>query len=89
MYSLGVVLFELWHPFSTAMERHVVLSELKHKRFPPAWIAKFPQQENLVRRLMSENPSDRPTAEVVIEHLLPPRMEDKWLKGKDFCLNYF
>ncbi|KAJ0093674.1 hypothetical protein Patl1_26367 [Pistacia atlantica] len=34
MYSLGVVFFELWHPFVTAMERHIVLSDLKLKGDP-------------------------------------------------------
>ncbi|KAJ4723442.1 eIF-2-alpha kinase GCN2 [Melia azedarach] len=37
MYSLGVVFFELWHSFGTAMERRVVLSDLKQKgELPPA-----------------------------------------------------
>ncbi|KAJ1387859.1 Protein kinase domain [Sesbania bispinosa] len=63
MYSLGVVFFELWHPFGTAMERHVVLSDLKLKgELPPTWVAEFPEQESLLRRLMSPGPSDRPSA---------------------------
>ncbi|KAK9725109.1 hypothetical protein RND81_05G123100 [Saponaria officinalis] len=76
MYSLGVVFFELWHPFGTAMERHVVLSELKQKgELPPAWIAEFPEQALLLRRLMSPSPSDRPSATELLQHAFPPRME--------------
>lgn len=80
MYSLGVIFFELWHPFGTAMERHVVLSDLKQKGLlPPSWVAKFPRQLALLQRLMSLSPSDRPSAAELLQHELPPRMEDEWL----------
>eukprot|EP00268_Persea_americana_P003306 TRINITY_DN10996_c0_g1_i6.p1 TRINITY_DN10996_c0_g1~~TRINITY_DN10996_c0_g1_i6.p1 ORF type:complete len:1275 (-),score=277.01 TRINITY_DN10996_c0_g1_i6:717-4541(-) len=80
MFSLGVVFFELWHPFSTAMERHIILSDLKQKgALPPAWVAKYPEQSALLRRLMSPSPSDRPSATELLQNALPPRMEDEWL----------
>lgn len=76
MYSLGVVFFELWHPFRTAMERHVVLSDLKHKgELPATWVAEFPEQASLVRSLMSSSPSIRPSASELLQHAFPPRME--------------
>lgn len=76
MYSLGVVFFELWHPFVTAMERHIVLSDLKQKgELPPAWIAEFPEQASLLQRLMSPSPSDRPSATELLQNAFPPRME--------------
>ena len=38
LYSLGVIAFELWHPFSTVMERVAVLRELVEKgTMPPGW----------------------------------------------------
>ncbi|TKW05167.1 hypothetical protein SEVIR_7G157200v4 [Setaria viridis] len=80
MYSLGVIFFELWHPFATAMERHLVLSDLKQKGdLPKSWAAQFPGQLNLLRRLLSSSPSDRPSAVEVLQSELPPRMEDEWL----------
>ncbi|KAK7312406.1 hypothetical protein VNO77_36234 [Canavalia gladiata] len=80
MYSLGVVFLELWHPFGTAMERHVVLSDLKLKgELPPAWIAEFPEQESLLQRLMSPRPSDRPSATELLQNAFPPRMESELL----------
>lgn len=85
MYSLGVVFFELWHPFATAMERHIILSDLKQKgTLPSAWVAKFPKQSAILKRLMSPSPSDRPSATELLQYDLPPRMEDEWLKGKTF-----
>ncbi|KAL8139636.1 hypothetical protein V2J09_005657 [Rumex salicifolius] len=85
MYSLGIVFFELWHPFGTAMERHVVLSDLKQKKeLPVAWMAEFPEQATLLRRLMAPSPSDRPSATELIQNAFPPRMEyqllDKFLR---------
>jgi serine/threonine protein kinase len=83
MYSLGVVFFELWHPFGTAMERHVVLSDLKQKaKFPPSWVAEFPEQESLLRQLMSPGPSDRPSATELLQNAFPPRMESELVDGK-------
>ncbi|KAK6776172.1 hypothetical protein RDI58_027173 [Solanum bulbocastanum] len=80
MYSLGVVFFELWHPFDTAMERHIVLSDLKQKgEVPPAWAAEFPEQASLLRRLMSPSPSDRPSADELLQNAFPPRMEYEML----------
>lgn len=87
MYSLGVIFFELWHPFETAMERCIVLSDLKLKRFvPSAWAAQFPKEAALLQRLMSPNPSDRPSATELLQHELPPRLEDEWLNGEFILL---
>ncbi|TYJ14958.1 hypothetical protein E1A91_A10G152900v1 [Gossypium mustelinum] len=76
MYSLGVVFFELWHPFGTAMERHIILSDLKLKgELPSEWVAEFPEQASLLRCLMSQSPSDRPSAMELLQNAFPPRME--------------
>ncbi|KAL4290262.1 hypothetical protein GQ457_14G000440 [Hibiscus cannabinus] len=76
MYSIGVVFFELWHPFGTAMERHIILSDLKLKgELPSAWIAEFPEQASLLRCLMSQSPSDRPSAMELLQNVFPPQME--------------
>ncbi|KAG0460272.1 hypothetical protein HPP92_023400 [Vanilla planifolia] len=80
MYSLGGVFFELWHPFATVMERHVILSDLKQKGvFPSSWVSKFPKQSAILQRLMSQSPADRPSAIELLQHDLPPRMEDELL----------
>ncbi|XP_024012818.1 eIF-2-alpha kinase GCN2 isoform X2 [Eutrema salsugineum] len=80
MYSLGVVFFELWHPFGTAMERHIILTNLKLKgELPVNWVNEFPEQASLLRRLLSQNPSDRPSATELLQHAFPPRMESEIL----------
>lgn len=83
MYSLGIVFFELWHPFATAMERHLVLSDLKQKgELPTVWVAEFSEQASLLRRLMSQSPSERPSASELLQHAFPPRMEYQLLDSK-------
>ena len=43
LYSLGVIAFELWHPFATGMERAIVLRQLVEKgSMPPGWEAMHP-----------------------------------------------
>ncbi|CAI0541132.1 unnamed protein product [Linum tenue] len=82
MYSLGIVFFELWHPFGTSMERHIVLSDLKQKGdFPRPWVTRFPEQSSLLMRLISPIPSDRPSATDLLKHAFPPRMESELLDG--------
>ena len=82
-YSLGVVFFELWHPFGTAMERHIVLSDLKQKgELPAAWVTEFPEQASLLRRLLSPIPADRPSAMELLQDAFPPRMEYELLDSK-------
>jgi translation initiation factor 2-alpha kinase 4 len=50
LYSLGVVVFEMWHPFSTAMERAVLLRELREAgKLPAAWEAAHSQVARLIR----------------------------------------
>lgn len=83
MYSLGVVLFEMWYPFGTSMERYVVLNDLKQKGvLPSSWATEFVQQCGLVKWLMAPDPSHRPSAvQVLRSEFLPPRMEDESLNG--------
>lgn len=83
MYSLGIVFLELWHPFSTGMERHIVLSDLKKKgEIPLDWVSEFPEQASLLRRMMSSSPSDRPSATELLQNAFPPRMESELLDSK-------
>lgn len=63
MYSLGVVLFELYHPFGSQSERHLVLKDLTEKKeLPSKWESDFRGKASLLRRLLSTSPSDRPSA---------------------------
>ena len=44
VFSLGIVALELWHPFSTGMERVALLQDLQeHGRLPADWAATNPK----------------------------------------------
>lgn len=70
MYSLGVVLFELFTTPVTDMERVRTISSLR-EREPgclDAVAAKFPVIADLISRLTSALPDERPGAEELLEH---------------------
>jgi len=70
MYSLGVVLFELFTTPVTDMERVRTISSLR-EREPgclDAVAAKFPVIADLISRLTSALPDERPGADELLEH---------------------
>ncbi|KAF7458694.1 eukaryotic initiation factor 2alpha kinase 1 [Cryptosporidium felis] len=63
MFSLGVILFEMYHPsFNTSMERVQILSELtKNCAFPLN--CDIPKKvRTLIKSLLNPNPEERPTS---------------------------
>jgi translation initiation factor 2-alpha kinase 4 len=69
IYSLGVVLVELFHsPFGTGMERAKVLGDLmgnvdgQEPIFPPEWTVQHPVAHDLARRMLQPDPKDRPSS---------------------------
>lgn len=61
IYSLGLILFELFATFNTEMERIDTLKGLRSNYFPDDFQEKFKDEFNLLRLMLSQNPSDRPT----------------------------
>ncbi|NXP91078.1 E2AK1 kinase, partial [Passerina amoena] len=62
MYSLGVVLLELFQPFGTEMERTEVLTHLRTGQIPHTFYKKWPTQAKYVKLLTSARATERPTA---------------------------
>ncbi|XP_062999129.1 eukaryotic translation initiation factor 2-alpha kinase 1 isoform X2 [Elgaria multicarinata webbii] len=67
MYSLGVILFELFQPFGTEMERTEVLTGLRNSHIPLSFSRKWPIQAKYVKLLTSIESSLRPTASQLLE----------------------
>ncbi|XP_053131934.1 eukaryotic translation initiation factor 2-alpha kinase 1 isoform X2 [Hemicordylus capensis] len=67
MYSLGVVLLELFQPFGTEMERTDVLMGLRNGHIPLSFSRKWPKQTKYVKLLTSKVSSYRPTASQLLE----------------------
>lgn len=80
VYSLGIIFFELWHPFRSPFERIEQISKLKEGTVPGRFAESHPRQWRLITQMMKKNVFDRPTATSVLQSdLLPPRMEDDFL----------
>ncbi|KFQ59028.1 Eukaryotic translation initiation factor 2-alpha kinase 1, partial [Pelecanus crispus] len=62
MYSMGVILLELFQPFGTEMERTEVLTCLRNGQIPHTFYKKWPTQAKYVKLLTSQRSTERPTA---------------------------
>ncbi|NXJ67361.1 E2AK1 kinase, partial [Rostratula benghalensis] len=62
MYSVGVILLELFQPFGTEMERTEVLTQLRNGQIPHTFYKKWPVQAKYVKLLTSQRSTERPTA---------------------------
>ncbi|XP_056392009.1 eukaryotic translation initiation factor 2-alpha kinase 1 [Hyla sarda] len=67
MYSVGVILLELFHPFGTEMERNDVLRSLSSGIIPELFEAHWPVQSKYVSLLTSADCSRRPSADVMLK----------------------
>jgi serine/threonine protein kinase len=64
IYSLGIIMYEVLSGFRTEMEKCKAISDLRrHKVFQEVFEKKFPREAELIRRMVSNRLSDRPTAE--------------------------
>ena len=76
IYSLGVVLVEIFSRFSTGMERVSVLSDLR-KGFLKVDVLPVVEARNLALRMTDKDKSLRPTCEVILNELVVHRL---WAK---------
>lgn len=74
VYSLGIVFFEMLHPpFATMSERAHVLSRVRTGVLDGEVSRTFPREVNLIKRMVSKHPRERPTVPELIFTI------DKWL----------
>ena len=83
IFSLGIVVFELWNSFDTEMERFVTLKELREKSKLPEHFAKaHPEVGQFVAWLLNADPAARPTAlEALRSELVPATIADDQLEN--------
>ena len=62
MYSLGIVLFELYHPFRTKMERFIEIENVKKFIFSDQMKKNWQNLCDIISNLLNENPMKRPSA---------------------------
>ena len=68
MFSLGIVLFELYNPFSTSMERARVIEQLKKTgKVPDQSISRnWPTVCKYIEKLIALDPKERPSADKLL-----------------------
>ncbi|CAI2365932.1 unnamed protein product [Moneuplotes crassus] len=75
MFSLGIILFEMCADLRSLMEKDRALKYLRNEfKVPPEYLPKIPKNYvEMIEKLISENPEDRPNAEVLLkEEFLDP-----------------
>ena len=71
VFPLGLIAFELFTVFGSAMERAKAFGELRFGRVPPAFAERLPLLASLIRQLLSERPGNRPTVSKVLKTIQP------------------
>lgn len=61
IFSLGLILFELLQSFGTEMERFKRLQDVRKNKFPPQFEETYPDEYQLLKIMLSTQPSKRPT----------------------------
>ncbi|XP_062561727.1 eukaryotic translation initiation factor 2-alpha kinase-like [Armigeres subalbatus] len=61
IYSLGIILFELLQSFGTEMERILTLKDVRRDKFPLKFEESYPDEYQLLKLMLSKQPSKRPT----------------------------
>lgn len=67
IYSLGIILFELYNPFSSAMERAIAIDQLKKGIFPDKFSQMYPVEKQVISSMMNPDPCLRPTALEILD----------------------
>jgi eukaryotic translation initiation factor 2-alpha kinase 4 len=70
IFSLGMVLVEIFHTFSTGMERAKILGDLRRGVFSSEWKASHPVAHDIAQRMLqTKAPSLRPSCLDVLQEL--------------------
>jgi len=67
IFSLGIILFELFCSFGTEMERVTSIKDIRQCRLPQEFCQRWPEVAKLITEMTAERPDDRPTAETLLE----------------------
>jgi len=60
VYSLGIIIFELLHIFSTDMERIEIIEKIKKGVYPQSFTENFSEYKNIIKLMLNEEMDERP-----------------------------
>eukprot|EP00794_Sanderia_malayensis_P019238 gene19238-21166_t len=67
IYSLGIILFELFSPFKTEMERLLSIRDLRQGTLPLSIKQKWPEEGLFISKMTSSEPESRPDVQVILK----------------------
>uniref|UniRef100_A0A0F7Z9Y3 non-specific serine/threonine protein kinase n=1 Tax=Crotalus adamanteus TaxID=8729 RepID=A0A0F7Z9Y3_CROAD len=67
IFPLGLILYEMLSPFSTSHEKEKEWPNIKEGKLPKTFIEKFTKETSLIKKLLSKEPSQRPSAADILE----------------------
>eukprot|EP01105_Mastigella_eilhardi_P000326 TRINITY_DN1042_c0_g1_i4.p1 TRINITY_DN1042_c0_g1~~TRINITY_DN1042_c0_g1_i4.p1 ORF type:complete len:452 (+),score=104.92 TRINITY_DN1042_c0_g1_i4:169-1524(+) len=76
IFSLGIILLELFYPFATAMERALTLQCARKCVLPSVFCTKYPKESDLMKQCLSTDINTRPSAEKIVEEFFPQQKSD-------------
>ncbi|KAJ1798837.1 hypothetical protein LPJ75_006772, partial [Coemansia sp. RSA 2598] len=90
IYSLGIIFFELYYAFSTAMERVAVIKDLRQGVFPADFVRRWPKEAALILHMMDPDPTKRPSAREILSMDLidVPSLESAQLRKEVLALKH-
>lgn len=80
IYSLGIILFELFNVFETGMERAKQIGLVRKNQIPSEFERAFPEETRLIRWMTSQNPKQRPSSADLLR--------DPYLKAWEQCATH-
>jgi serine/threonine protein kinase len=81
VFSLGIVYLLLFHPMVTSMEQYHAIKDCKHGKVPQELQKDLPEISNMIIKMLSNQPSDRPSIEDISRYLNLPIQEYSDLSG--------
>jgi len=82
IFSMGIILFELLVPFKTEMERNIILNNARKQIFPKDFSDKYCSECDLLNKLLSRNPENRPSTLEIKEHEVLKDLQSVYTFGR-------
>ncbi|XP_072046144.1 eukaryotic translation initiation factor 2-alpha kinase 1-like [Amphiura filiformis] len=67
MYSAGIILFELFHPFSTCMEQYKCIELCRNGCIATEVTKRWPKESVMMKKLVAAEGKERPSADEVLQ----------------------
>lgn len=72
IFSLGIIFLLLFHPMNTSMEQLQVINQSKEGKFPSELEKNLPEIAQIIKNMLALDPSERPSLDVISQHLRLP-----------------